>query len=239
MSAARRPARTCSLLPGGARACRTLRPGHSVRCQSESFSEGVTGGSAQRLGNATRHIECSVGNFFTVVRQSEALRLIRWTLPVVISVALLSGCGGPTSYGKGSFGFSVIFLANPWHDGPGPMPNSAPVGSHRVVAGASYRSFFQSSQGSGSETVQIREWTKPFAGCLAQYVKPFVSPCPSHGDIAFRSIYRQLTGVNGGRCSGYSGRLAIVTGKFTFYLFVICDSQSTVNAVLDSFRPND
>ena len=164
---------------------------------------------------------------------------------LVLVVSMLAGCGGlavgaisppvkgvpaPTSHGRGPWAFTVSFLARPTHTGVRTV-----VAAPGVVARDQYHARFKTGAGVGAEKVSVVEISHLSGGCILRSLLPGTGPCPKpHGDTLVRGVERCRASI----CHGYTGSVVLLRGKMVFDVDVIGASQTTVNAVLDSFAPH-
>jgi hypothetical protein len=155
------------------------------------------------------------------------MRRYRWLGVATLTVAVLSSCGGPvvastspplqgpipaassvpaaSSYGHGSWAFTVSFLAVPTDTGV----RTAPIGSG-PVARDTYRARFKTNVGEGVEQLRIIEQPHKLTGpCVLGLLFAFPKGrCPKpHGDILSSGVQGcpQHAVIVGIACHGYIG----------------------------------
>lgn len=178
------------------------------------------------------------------------------TLVLLLVLGLLAGCGGPavagfsppvpesTTYGSGTWSFTVSFLAKPSHTGVRSIPRRD---THDVapdtfaVASDSYSASFKNSSGGFSrEKVTIVEFSRPLPlhGCVLKLLEPVGGGCPERHGNTLASGFSRCTPsppTVPTACIGYGGGVIDVRGKTVFNLGVFGASRASVRAVVDSF----
>jgi hypothetical protein len=186
------------------------------------------------------------------------MRRFGWLGTAALLAVVVSGCGGPvvakssppiqgpipaassvpaaSSYGHGSWAFSVSFLATPRYTGVG----RTPLGQ-QAVARDIYQARFKTNVGMGVEHLLILEFPHRLTGCVQRFLFGPKSSCGKpHGDILASGVQGCLEHFDllGIVCHGYLGGVIALKGTTVYNLQVVSANPATVRTVLDTFSPH-
>lgn len=157
--------------------------------------------------------------------------------PLQGPIPAASSVPAASSYGHGSWAFSVSFLAAPTHTGVRRTP-----GGSVAVTQDTYRARFKTNVGVGVEQLRIIEQPHRLRGpcVLTLLLAVPKGRCPKpHGDILASGVQGcpEHVVILGIACHGYTGSVIAQKGKMTYLLQVVGASPTTARAVLDSLSP--